>query len=322
VIEIPAAATRWLAEHHGVIAAADLKRCGLARPAQRRLVEQGVLRTAHKGVFVLTATRSTIEQRCAVLSAAHPTGFVTGPTLGGMLDVRRLPRTSSLHFSVRHGVHLTTELGVTWRQTTKLPESHRVRRPDGITVAAPKRLAFDLAADLRVLDLLSVLHQLLDRGLVTLSELHDIDDYLGHPAREGSGRFRQALERLGSGGAAQSHPEVALGEALRARGVPVEHQWVVTGRGGHVVHLDLAVPAVCWGVELDIHPEHRSIEGHGGDARRYRGLHLADWQVEPVSEDDMADVEGLADELAALYRARRDALAAPIGVLRGGHLAT
>ena len=57
--------------------------------------------------------------------------------------------------------------------------------------------------------------------------------------------------------------------------------------GGSLVHIDLAVPDIRWGIELDIHPEHRSIEGHGGDARRYRSLHLVEWQVEPVSEDDL-----------------------------------
>ena len=65
------------------------------------------------------------------------------------------------------------------------------------------------------------------------------------------------------------------------------------------------MPAVKWGIELDIHPEHRSLEGHAGDSRRYRDLHLSEWQIEPVSEHDMADVDALADELTALYHLRR-----------------
>ncbi len=70
------------------------------------------------------------------------------------------------------------------------------------------------------------------------------------------------------------------------------------------MHVDLAVSAVKWGVELDIHPEHRSLEGHAGDTRRYRGLHLVEWQIEPVSEADMEDVEMLVTELSSLYHAR------------------
>ena len=76
------------------------------------------------------------------------------------------------------------------------------------------------------------------------------------------------------------------------------------------MHVDLAVAEIQWGIELDIHPEHRSIEGHGGDARRYRSLHLVEWQVEPVSEADLVDLAKLADELTALYQVRRGQFAA------------
>jgi hypothetical protein len=59
-----------------------------------------------------------------------------------------------------------------------------------------------------------------------------------------------------------------------------------------------------WGIELDIHPEHRSVDGHHRDARRFRSLHESSWQIEPVTEQDMLCVERLADELTALYHER------------------
>ena len=81
-----------------------------------------------------------------------------------------------------------------------------------------------------------------------------------------------------------------LYDALRALNVPVDAQVPVIRAGdGVTIHLDLGVPAVRWGIELDIHPEHRSVDGHQRDARRVRGLHDSDWQIEPVSELDMAD---------------------------------
>ena len=120
--------------------------------------------------------------------------------------------------------------------------------------------------DLSSLDHLSVLHQMVDQRHVTIHELVAIADGLCHPARRGSTRFRESLVRLGSGAVAQSHGEVRLAEALRERGVPVECQSKVDrGKRGKRAHVDLAVPRVRWGVELDIHPEHRSLEGHGGD---------------------------------------------------------
>ena len=199
--------------------------------------------SVHKGVYVLRATTATLEQRCAVMSAAHPTGFVTGPTAGALSGVRRMPRTSSLHYAVRHGLHLPEEPGVHFRQTTKLPATHRFVRDDGISIARPARLAFDLAADLRPLDHLSVVQQLLEMKRVSIHELLAIGNQLCHPGRDGSKRFRETLERLGGETPAQSHPEVVLAEALRDRGVPVERQArVVRGAGGVVVHIDLALP--------------------------------------------------------------------------------
>ena len=303
--DLSPAATRWLADHHGVISTARLRACGVGRSTTLRLVRRGVLTAAHKGVFVLTATQPTLEQRCVVLSVAHPAGFVTGPTAGVLFGLRRMPRSSALHFAVRHGLHLEAEPGVHFRQSTKLPKSHRTVRDDGIAVARPGRLAFDLAADLSPLDHLSVVQQLVDTNRVTSQELVAIGNLLCHPGRHGTKRFRETLQRLGSDAPAQSHPEVVLAEALRARGVPVERQaTVLRGTSGAFVHVDLAVVAARWGVELDIHPEHRSFEGHAGDTRRYRDLHLVDWQVEPVSEADMDDVGRLAAELALLYHAR------------------
>jgi hypothetical protein len=245
-----------------------------------------------------------------VLSAAHPSAFITGPTAGTLAGLRRMPTSSGVHVAITHGNHHLDVPGVVWRQTTMICSIDRTSRDDGIVVAAPARLAFDLAADLRPLDHLSVVHQLLEGGQLGIDDLVATDSRLGHPARPGSGRFRKTLEAVAGHTAQQSHPEVALAEALRRRDVPVEHQIrIVRPSDGRPIHVDLAVPAARWGVELDIHPEHRSVEGHAADAERRRVAHRAGWQIETVSDHDARDVERLAAELAALYVLRCRALA-------------
>jgi hypothetical protein len=310
--ELPAASHRWLADHHGVVTTAVLRAHGVGRSTVTRLVDAAVLGHVAKGVYVIASSPPTIEQRCAILSAAHPTGFVTGPTAGSLAGLRRMPRTTALHYSVRHGVHLDRIPGVAWRQTTVVRPADRRRRDDGITVASPARLAFDLAADLHQLDHLSVANQLLESRAVTVDELWAIDRRLGHPARPGSGVFRRTLTSLGSTSAPnESHPEVVLAEALRRLDVPIEHQANVhRPSNGRPMRIDLAVPDIRWGVELDIHPEHRSLEGHADDARRRREMHRAGWQIEVVTEHDMGDVDSLARDLAALYQIRRRQIAA------------
>lgn len=304
--ELTPAALRWVHQHHGVITSVQLRACGVARSTISRLVNAKVLRAAHKGVFVMASTPSTIEQRCVALCCAHRSGFVTGPTAGMMLGLRRMPTRAPLHFAIRHGLRLDPEPGVHYRQTTVLPAGHRTNRGHGVVTASYARLAFDLAADLTPLDHLSVLQQLLHEKKVSPDDLITIEKRLGHPARPGSGLFRRNLERLDGTTCNESHPEVMLADALRRRGIPIELQTrLLRASNGREARVDLAVSSIRWGIELDIHPEHRTFEGHAKDASRTRDLHLHDWQIEPVTELDMGDLETLADELCVLYHVRR-----------------
>lgn len=297
------AAEQWLAQHHHVITTSQLAQCGVGADLTERLVRDRVLRRVTRGVYVLRGSSSTMEQRCSILSCSHPHGFVTGPTAGMLAGLRRMPTSAGLHFASRHGVHLDPERGVVFRQTRAVRPTDRVHRPDGIITASWPRLAFDLAADLRQLDHRSVIEQLLDRGFVSADDLRAIGARLCHPARPGSTTFRRTLETLGAGAAQDSNAEVVLLDLLRHLGVPVVAQVPVATAVG-TLHVDLGVPDVRWGVELDLHPEHRTLEGHRNDAIRRRATNDCDWQVELVSELDMADAEGVARQLALSYRSR------------------
>ena len=69
-------------------------------------------------------------------------------------------------------------------------------------------------------------------------------------------------------------------------------------------HSICAVPAIRWGVEIDLHPDHLLLEGTTRDKRRDRQCHLIGWQIERVTSLDLVDPDGLAAELLALYLAR------------------
>lgn len=304
------AAARWFGEHHGVATAAELRALGLGRKAVDRLCMLGVFRRHARGVYVLATAAETLEHRCRLLCCLHAGGFVTGPTAAILAGLRRQPRLSLLNFSVLHGVHLHHVDGTRFRQTTKLRPSDRRVRPDGIVVASWPRLAFDSAADLSPLDHRSVIHQLRDRRLVTVEELVEIGARLCHPARRGTTTFLVSLLDLGHE-PVDSHPEVILLDALLRRDVPVEPQLEVQRPDGIAVHLDFGVPSARWAVELDIHPEHRSVDGHHRDAGRTRSLHRFGWQIEPVAELDMSDIERVADELTTLYVDRARAIGVP-----------
>jgi hypothetical protein len=167
-----------------------------------------------------------------------------------------------------------------------------------------------LAAILSVQDHASIVEQLIRDGHCTMAELAAVARRLCHPRRRGSLRFVRSLVERGERPAAESHPELVLAEALRARGVPVIPQVSdLVLLNGARIRIDLAVPEVRWAVEIDVHPDHFLLEGTTRDKRRDRQCHLIGWQVERVTEVDLIDVPSLVDELVALYLVRVDAAA-------------
>ena len=138
-----------------------------------------------------------------------------------------------------------------------------------------------------------------------------IDARLGHPARPGSGRFRRTLASLDGRAANDSHPEVVLADGLRGTDVPVVHQSRVirsARRSSRSTSTSRCRTSAGVSSSTSI-PSTASIEGHAADAERRREMHRLAWQIETVTEHDMADPERLADELAELYRLRRRQLA-------------
>jgi very-short-patch-repair endonuclease len=297
--------------HHGMATARMLSAAGLSRRVRDQLVRSGALVCCYERVYWIVSSPLTIQARCAALCLAYPRGFVTGPTAGSLLGLRRMPRSADVVFAVPHGSNIGPLEGVRVRQTRTIRKVDVVHQHDGINVASPPRLVFDLAADLGALDHQSVVEQVLADRLCTLGTLARVGGALVHPARRGSQRFVLSLLARGEGPAAESHGEVELGALLRTHGVPVVRQLEgLPLPNGRRIRVDLAVPEVRWAVEIDLHPDHLLLDGTTRDKRRDRQCHLIGWQVERVTAIDMLDPASLADELAALYRARAAALAA------------
>lgn len=308
--DLTPAALAVFARHHGLATGPMLQRAGVGRTRRRRLIEAELIEVIHRCVYRLAGTPDSLESRCVALCLAHPSGFITGPTGGRLTGLRRMGTDARLHFSVPHGSNIGPIDGVVLRQTTVIEASHVQQRGDGIRLASPPRLAFDLAADLAELDHASAVEQLLAERRCTLATLGVIGRRLVHPGRPGSSQFLHTMSQRISGGPLESHPEVRLAQALRARGVPVVAQ--LTGLrlpDGRRIRLDLAVAEIRWGIEIDVHGEHFLLEGGTNDRRRDRGCHLIGWQIERVTPLDLADLDSICDELVELYEARRRAAA-------------
>lgn len=304
MIDLTPKACAVLRRQHGHATVRQLAEAGVGRNARRRLVEARILVAVHRSVLWISSAPSTFEARCVALCLAHPSGFVTGPSGGRLRGLRRMPAAEPIHFCAPHGIHLF-DANVVLRQSRKVTPLDVVRLASGMVVASSPRLAFDLARDLSPLDHASVVEQLIQRKLCTMQSLGATARRLCHPTRPGSMQFAKTLLGRGERAASESHPELVLADALRARGVPVQPQFRdLDLPDGSSVRLDLAVPAASWGIEIDVHPDHLLLDGTTNDKRRDRKCHRIGWQIERVTEIDLLDLDGLVDELAELYAAR------------------
>ncbi|HAP75694.1 MAG TPA: hypothetical protein DCR14_06385, partial [Acidimicrobiaceae bacterium] len=264
------------ARQHGMATHAQLSAAGMGRRARALAISLGIFEVLYHRTLHLVSSPLTLEARSAALCLAYPAGALTGPTGAQFAKVRRVPDDGKLHLAIPHGSHVGPFDDVVLHQTTKLPRSHVVRRRDGINVVSRARLAFDLAATLQPLDHQSVVADLRKKG-VTRTELRRIAKELVHPGRAGSARFVDTLLRL-EARSEESHGELVVADGLRRRGVPIEVQVRPHLKvGGVSIRMDLAVPSVRWGVEVDLHPDHLLLDGTTRDKQRDRACHRVDW---------------------------------------------
>lgn len=224
--DLTAGALRLAIRQHGAVTTTQLAATGVSRNTVRRMVAAGHLVHSAKSVYRLPTDERTLEQRCAELCLAHRSVFVTGPTAGVLIGLRRMPSRTPITLSSPHPLHLDLR-GIRIRRTTSLGPTDTIVRHDGITIASPTRLAFDLSADLGDQAHRSVLDQLRHQHGVTPTQLRTIAHRLCHPARPGSARFMCSLVDL-TDGASESDAERRVAEALLDRRVPVElnQQWL------------------------------------------------------------------------------------------------
>jgi hypothetical protein len=310
VAELNAAALHVLQRQRNIITVAQLNDAGVTRSARDRLVRSGALEHLGHSVLAVPGGPTTLERRAIALCLQHPRGYITGPTAGKLAGLRTMPRLAEICLGAPHGYRTDLPVGVQLRQTRVLPADHVRRLDNGIAIASWPRLAFDLATDLTRRRLASVIDQMIHLGHTNMAALVAIARTLCIRGRPGSREFAAALLERGHRLPTQSDPELIIFDGLRRRGVPVTPQsGPLVLPNGRNVAIDMAVDAIRWGVEVDVHPSHIELPGTTRDKQRDRQLHLIDWEVERVTALEMLDVASILDELVALYHARVSHLA-------------
>ena len=205
---------------------------------------------------------------------------------------------------VPHFVKARVEPGVLFRRCNVLDPVDVVVRRDGIRVASPPRVLFDMSALVDDLDLESMIEQVLDRKSCTINTLYSTGRRLERSARPGSARFARVLaSRPAWMAPVDSDLELRLFDALRAAGVGgMERQRKIELPAGWSIHADVAVPELRWAIPID------HVTWHGGridaqrDKQNDRQARMIGWQVDRVTDDDInRRLPAVVAELLTIY---------------------
>jgi very-short-patch-repair endonuclease len=304
---LTAAAHRHFATHHGIASVDQLIACGLTFDRIQRIRQDGGLDLVLPGAYRTPSAPFDELARCAAVCIAHPEVAIAGPTAGRLWGFRRLPDDHQIHILAPPRSHPTRTSWVVPYRTAAVHESDIIERSDGIRLTSRARTALDLARFVAPLDLRSIIEQAMSDGRYGDAEMYEVAvDWLS-PRRPWVRCFLEQFDRRVRGGAAESHYELVLGEALDRAGVRgLVRQHAVTLPGYGPARFDLAVPDLKWAIEIDVHPTHGESSGIRSDAKRDTAASSLGWSVSRVVKAGFGtSLPATIDRLLIDYQARR-----------------
>lgn len=300
-----------IALRHGIIARTDLVEHGWSRHRIQTAVADGELVVCHPGVYRVATSPSTFESRCAAACAADPALVVTGRAAGRLWRFRQIRYDGPPIVLAEHDRNpIAGEVVV--RRSNLIADTDRMARPDGIVVASPARTWFDCARDVGDDRFEAITEWVLDHH-VAVADLWAMVRRMAASGRPGLARVRRVMsQRSAWQRPAGSLLELRVLKALRAAGLPeLVRQHPIRLPNGIVIHPDGADPSARWALEVD------HVTWHGGrsdaqrDKGRDRGLRRVGWQVDRVTDHELAtDFDATIREVSELYWLRRREVAA------------
>ena len=297
---------KQVATAHGIVTVDQLLADGCTAHSIKRHVESGFLTRIHHGVLRMTTSPDTFESRCAAACAADPEVVVSGPAAARLWRFRHVFVAEDPIVLVSHD-RTPISNGVVLRRTNRLDAVDVVERADGIRVTSPPRAWFDCARDLDDVRFERLTEWVLDNH-TTVPTLWRLTRRLSSRGRPGLARVQRVMSmRSDWQRPAGSGLELRVLKALERAGVgPLVRQHPLKLPNGSIIHPDGADLAARWAVEVD------HVTWHGGrfdaqrDKGRDRGMRRIRWQVDRVTDLELADdFRGAIAELVELHRLRR-----------------
>ena len=303
--------TAWMRTHQGTVPTTVLEAIGVTAKQRDHLVAAGILTRVLHGCYRFSGTQPSELMRCAALCATHPHLVIAGPTAGREWKIRKSPHDDVIHAI---GPPRSQPCIESWVAVYRTPlrSDEIVCRSDGIRFTCPPRTVIDLARFLGDDDLASAIEYVLSERICTYDTLLRYARRIEARGRPWVRRFIGILEARKPGRARESDWERRVFDALVGRGVvDLESQVWESVPGYGPARFDMAVPALQWVLEVDVHPEHRTLGGQRNDHSRDRKSKRIGWQTDRVGESELrAAFDETLDDVAASVAQRRVEVAA------------
>jgi very-short-patch-repair endonuclease len=300
-----------IARRHGIVTRDELVNNGWSRHRIQAAVSNGELVTCHPGVYRLRTSPRSFEARCSAACAGEPSLVITGRAAARLWRFRQIRYDGPPIVLAEHDRNpISGEIIL--RRTNELTEADRLTRPDGIVLATPVRTWFDCGRDVSDLTFEAVTEWVLDHH-ASVPALWEMVRRMTARGRPGLARVRRVMsQRSDWQRPTGSLLELRVLRALRAAGMPeLVRQHAIRLPNGIVIHPDAADPRIRWALEVD------HVTWHGGradaqrDKGRDRGLRRLGWQVDRVTDRELAEhFDSTVREIAELYWLRNQDIAA------------
>lgn len=312
---LPTGVLEHFATHHGVAARMQLIDLGLTRDHIVGLCHAGTLVPVLKGVYRMPVVPFDEAARSVAVCVAHADAVICGPTAGRLWGLRRVPADHRVHAIVAPRRQPSIEPWIRPYRTAAIRSEDVIDRGDGIRITSRARTALDLARHVGDIDLLSIIEQVARDGDLSDADLRSVAVEFMSKQRPWLRRYLLQLDRRLDGGAAESHHETVLGDALAAAGIgALRRQFELDLPGYGPARFDLAVPSLRWAIEVDVFPTHAETEGRRRDQRRDQAARGVGWDTTRVVEAELgAAMPTTVRRLRSQFDARRTASSQQIG---------
>lgn len=244
----------------------------------RRRAQQGRLERLHRGVYRVTGTPSSRQQRLLAAILASPNGaFASHRAAAESWELDGVER-GWLEISVERTHRLELQ-GVVVHRTKDLLSRHVTTR-GGVPLTNPMRTLVDLGLVVPRWTVRRAMDDALARKLVSMAGLVRIWRDVARPGRNGSGVLRSLIEEHLPSPTA-SVLERHMLRLHRKHGLPEpETEYTIYDEDGRFVgRVDFAHPADRIVIEVDGFATHGTPEAFIGDRVRDRKLHALGWTV-------------------------------------------